>query len=181
MKRYTGCIIIILLTFILGPKVGYTAPIEFWTTETQSDRTKTIQLLIDTFEALNSDINNSEEYLQNIKNASESVATLSEIYNQTSEAIKVDSNTYNEQLQKVSNNLSALNAVYELQLQSTNEQLEASNRMQEGINQFMANINDSVENTNMYKEQLEALTQNIAALNNVYGNMLSAMNVGVNR
>jgi multiple sugar transport system substrate-binding protein len=56
MKRYTGCIIIIWLTFILGPKVGYTAPIEFWTTETQSDRTKTIQLLIDTFEALNSDI-----------------------------------------------------------------------------------------------------------------------------
>ena len=30
--------------------------IEFWTTETQSDRIKTIQLLMDTFQALNSDI-----------------------------------------------------------------------------------------------------------------------------
>ncbi|MFC2101022.1 gliding motility protein GldL [Bacteroidota bacterium] len=132
-----------------------------------------------TAEALNQDINLSEEYLQNIKNASESVAQLSDIYNQTSEAIKVDSNTYNDQLQKVSSNLSALNAVYELQLQSTNEQLESSNRMQEGIGQFIANINDSVENTNLYKEQLEALTKNISALNSVYGNMLSAMNVGI--
>ncbi|MFC1731579.1 gliding motility protein GldL [candidate division KSB1 bacterium] len=132
-----------------------------------------------TAEALNQDINLSEEYLQNIKNASESVAQLSDIYNQTSEAIKVDSNTYNDQLQKVSSNLSALNAVYELQLQSTNEQLESSNRMQDGISQFIANINDSVENTNLYKEQLEALTKNISALNSVYGNMLSAMNVGI--
>jgi multiple sugar transport system substrate-binding protein len=56
MKRYTGCIIIILLTFILGPKSGYATSIEFWTTETQSDRMKTIQLLIDTFEVLNSEI-----------------------------------------------------------------------------------------------------------------------------
>ena len=30
--------------------------IEFWTTETQSDRMKTIQLLMDTFQALNPDI-----------------------------------------------------------------------------------------------------------------------------
>ena len=30
--------------------------IEFWTTETQSDRMKTIQLLMDTFQALNADI-----------------------------------------------------------------------------------------------------------------------------
>jgi len=132
-----------------------------------------------TSDALNQDINLSEEYLQNIKNASDSVSQLTDIYNQTSEAIKVDSNTYNDQLQKVSSNLSALNAVYELQLQSTNEQLEASNRVQDGISQFLANINDSVENTNLYKEQLEILTKNISALNSVYGNMLSAMNVGM--
>lgn len=37
------------------PVMASAAEIEFWTTETQSDRVKTIQLLIDTFEALNPD------------------------------------------------------------------------------------------------------------------------------
>ena len=56
MKKYTGCIIVILLAFMLGLKTGHATPIEFWTTQTQSDRMKTIQLLMDTFQALNSDI-----------------------------------------------------------------------------------------------------------------------------
>jgi len=56
MKKYTGYIVIILLAFMIGPKAGHAAPIEFWTTQTQSDRMKTIQLLMDTFQALNSGI-----------------------------------------------------------------------------------------------------------------------------
>jgi multiple sugar transport system substrate-binding protein len=56
MKKYTMYIVIILLTFMIGPKVGHATPIEFWTTQTQSDRMKTIQLLVDTFQALNSGI-----------------------------------------------------------------------------------------------------------------------------
>jgi multiple sugar transport system substrate-binding protein len=56
MKKYTGYIVIILLAFMIGPKVGHATPIEFWTTQTQSDRMKTIQLLMDTFQALNSGI-----------------------------------------------------------------------------------------------------------------------------
>jgi multiple sugar transport system substrate-binding protein len=56
MKKYTGYIVIILLAFMIGPKAGHATPIEFWTTQTQSDRMKTIQLLMDTFQALNSGI-----------------------------------------------------------------------------------------------------------------------------
>jgi multiple sugar transport system substrate-binding protein len=56
MKKYTGYIVIILFSFMIGPKAGHAAPIEFWTTQTQSDRVKTIQLLVDTFQALNSGI-----------------------------------------------------------------------------------------------------------------------------
>ncbi len=132
-----------------------------------------------TSEALSQDLGVSEEYLNNVKMASESISNLTDVYNQTSESIKVDSNVYNEQLQKVSNNLSALNAVYELQLQSSNEQLEFSNKMQDGIGQFLGNLNESIENTNLYKEQLDALTKNFEALNRVYGNMLNAMNVNI--
>ncbi len=56
MKKYTGYIVIILLVIMFGPKAGHATPIEFWTTQTQSDRMKTIQLLMDTFQALNSGI-----------------------------------------------------------------------------------------------------------------------------
>ena len=37
-------------------QVAFATTITFWTTETQSERMKTIQLILDTFEALNDDI-----------------------------------------------------------------------------------------------------------------------------
>ncbi len=42
-----------LLIFSFSANPVKAAVIEFWTTETQSDRVKTIQLLMDTFQALN--------------------------------------------------------------------------------------------------------------------------------
>ena len=49
--------LIIFLVFIFSTNSLSAATIEFWTTETQSDRVKTIQLLMDTFQALNPGIN----------------------------------------------------------------------------------------------------------------------------
>ncbi len=56
MKRitYTCILSFFILIFSIGSASATT--IEFWTTETQSDRMKTIQLLMDTFQALNPDI-----------------------------------------------------------------------------------------------------------------------------
>ena len=57
MKRihlYYLLITSLILIFNIGSPSA--ATIEFWTTETQSDRMKTIQLLMDTFEALHPDI-----------------------------------------------------------------------------------------------------------------------------
>jgi len=41
----------------------------------------------------------------------------------------------------------------------------------------MANLSDSVEDTKKYRQEMATLSTNLSALNNVYGNMLSAMNV----
>ena len=51
------------------------------------------------------------------------------------------------------------------------------NAMKESIQAFLANLNESVQVTNSYKEQAAELATNVKALNQVYGNMLSAMNV----
>ncbi len=45
------------------------------------------------------------------------------------------------------------------------------------MNNFLLNLEQSVENTEKYKVQSDVLAKNIAALNQVYGNMLNAMTV----
>jgi hypothetical protein len=42
---------------------------------------------------------------------------------------------------------------------------------------MLKNLHASVEDTNKYKAEIAKLTDNLASLNTIYGNMLSAMNV----
>ncbi|HBF87473.1 MAG TPA: gliding motility protein GldL [Bacteroidales bacterium] len=118
-------------------------------------------------------------------NITEAGASISKTYADLAQSLKsgsgsmVETNkSYTEQLEFMTKNLSALNAVYELQLQGTNEQLKASEQLYSGVNEMMANLKSSVEDTKRYKEEVSKLGQNLAALNTVYGNMLAAMNVG---
>jgi hypothetical protein len=46
------------------------------------------------------------------------------------------------------------------------------------LNRLTAQLNESIEKTSEFKQEVEAFSKNIAALNKVYGNMLSAMNIG---
>ena len=64
-----------------------------------------------------------------------------------------------------------------MQLQESNNQVKASADMYNSIGALMTNLNDSVEDTKRYKEEIAKLGDNLTALNNVYGNMLSAMKV----
>jgi multiple sugar transport system substrate-binding protein len=55
MKRYLY-MTIISFVFYMGLGTASATTFDFWTSETQSDRVRTIQLLMDTFQALNPDI-----------------------------------------------------------------------------------------------------------------------------
>ena len=74
-------------------------------------------------------------------------------------------------------NLQALNEAYVAQLKGTNEHMRGSDQVYKGIEDMMKNLKASVEETEKYKEQMSMLSKNIADLNTVYGNMLSAMNI----
>lgn len=136
----------------------------------------------------------TQGYVSNLESASASVLELADAYQQTSGVLKsssdsiarsaeamnfsdIDGKEYNEQLQRIAKNLATLNNIYELQLQSSQEQIEASSSMQEGINKFVHYLNNSIDKTRTYEEESTKLTENVRALNNVYGNMLAAMNV----
>lgn len=75
---------------------------------------------------------------------------------------------YSEQLMTASKNMESLNALYAVQLENTSSQVEMQNT-------FMEKLGSSVGDTEKLASEVSSLVQNISNLNNVYGNMLSAM------
>ena len=126
----------------------------------------------------------TNNYIESLEGASAKIGQLSEAYDSASESLtgltnaKASSDAVGEQMEKVSGNLAALNNVYEMQLKGASEHLEATEQMYSGINELMGNLHGSIDDTRMYKETMGELSKNLSALNTVYGNMLSAMNVG---
>jgi gliding motility-associated protein GldL len=125
----------------------------------------------------------TNEYVSNVKNASQNVSTLADTYKAAANAMS-DLATSNdagysigESLNKVSKNLSALNATYELQLQGSKDHLDATNKFYDGLADLMKNLHDSVDDTRKYRQEMSTLSSNLTALNTIYGNMLNAMNV----
>jgi gliding motility-associated protein GldL len=138
-------------------------------------------------EALQNDVSATGAFNRSVVDATEKANMLAEEYmksietmKNTSEALNitgVDGTHYTEELNKMASNLAALNAVYELQLQSSNEQVEASTKIHDSMSNFLENIHASIDTTKQYKEGVAVLAHNVDSLNQVYGNMLAAMNV----
>ena len=114
------------------------------------------------------------------KNLAESYAKLTESINVELSSTSSSNKTYMEQLGNMTKNLAALNAVYELQLQESNEHLDASKKLYDGLNQMMENLHVSIEDSKIYREEVSKLSKNLSAMNVVYGNMLTALNVNRN-
>ena len=123
----------------------------------------------------------STEYAESLKVASGKVDALSGDYQKASESLAVLNEAANngantgEQMQKMAATLEALNESYASQLNGSQQQAETMQAMYSGITELMTNLSDSVEDTKKYKENISELSTNLSALNNVYGNMLTAM------
>ena len=76
---------------------------------------------------------------------------------------------YSAQIEEGVKNMNALNSLYELQLQASNQQMEATTK-------FLENLQSSVEDSKKFQEQVSQLATNLEQMNKVYGNMLTAMN-----
>jgi gliding motility-associated protein GldL len=136
----------------------------------------------------------STKYMGTISSANESLGKLADSYKDTAKiinetgvnytnianslsVIEVGGKSYQQQLESLNKNLSALNAVYELQVQGANGHVKESDSLYKGIQGLMKDLNDSAGDTKKYREQITKLNDNLSSLNNVYGNMLAAMNV----
>ncbi|HEX2970565.1 MAG TPA: gliding motility protein GldL [Bacteroidales bacterium] len=152
-----------------------------------SDATSNISAMSDVSQA-------SVKYANTVNSATESLGKLSDSYTSTAKLINETSSTYRnmadsfsvievggksyqQQLEVLNKNLSALNSVYELQKKGADEHIRESENLYKGIQALVKDLSESAGDTKKYREQISKLNENLSALNNVYGNMLSAMNV----
>jgi gliding motility-associated protein GldL len=121
------------------------------------------------------------EFTSKLKAASSSYDNLSSAFETASASLNemansnVDSKAYNEQVSNLAKNLSALNAVYELELQDSSSHLKSMNKFYHNMADTMQNLSESMEDSQTFKAEVTRLAKNISSLNSIYGNMLSAM------
>ncbi len=136
----------------------------------------------------------SSKYMATMDTANNALGKLSESYQSTAKVlndtgatyrnmaesfsiIEVGGKSYQQQLESLNKNLSALNAVYELQRKGADNHIKESETLFKGIQGLVKDLSESAGDTKTYREQITKLNDNLSALNNVYGNMLAAMNV----
>ena len=80
-------------------------------------------------------------------------------------ALKTGNAEYGQHVGSLNKNLEALNAIFELQLKEAD------------LDKMMEDLSGSVEHSRKYHAEIKKLGKRLESLNNVYGNMLAAMNV----
>ena len=138
----------------------------------------------------------TNEFTNNVKNASQKIGGLSAAYDkastsigssisdleqassktakaldQISNATSQQAGAYSDGLQNFSKNIGSLNSAYELQYQT----IQKTTKLYEGFEKAIGNLGESVEDTKRFKTQMQSLAENLGSLNTVYGNILSAM------
>jgi gliding motility-associated protein GldL len=136
----------------------------------------------------------SAKYMNTIHSADDALGRLADTYKSTAKII-TDTNSnygkmadsisviesggksYQQQLEVLNKNLSALNTVYELQRKGADNHMKEAESLYKGVQTLVKDLTESAGDTKKYREQITKLNDNLSALNNVYGNMLAAMNV----
>jgi gliding motility-associated protein GldL len=86
-----------------------------------------------------------------------------------------DSKEYHNQVQSVTKNLGALNAVYEMELQDTNQHIKAMNKFYTNLTQSLESMTKASKDAENFNGEINKLTTNLSKLNNIYGGMITAM------
>jgi gliding motility-associated protein GldL len=118
--------------------------------------------------------NQAGRLLESMQGAPEAISTLSTIYQETAQSLNGEV-SYVEEMKKMSASLSSINAMYEMQINNASTQMSINKEFEEKMGTMLSNFSDSADGIMKYKEQVDALTRKVAELNNVYGNMLAAM------
>lgn len=109
--------------------------------------------------------------LNNMKEAYQQASSAVTSFNSAAESTR----NFHEQVQVMTKNLGALNTIYELELQDTNNHLKAMNKFYGNLVQASEAMQGTVDDAKKAHDQIAALAKNLGTLNNIYGNMINAM------
>lgn len=109
--------------------------------------------------------------LDKVKDAYSNAANSVSAFNLATEGAR----NFHEQIQVLTKNLSSLNTIYELELQESNNHLKALNAFYGKLSETSASMLNSAEDAKKVQDQIGNLANNLGRLNNIYGNMLTAM------
>lgn len=125
----------------------------------------------------------TEQYATNVRQAADSINGINSAYSKAVSAMdglisaSEGSKEYGAQIERMTKNLSSLNSVYELEIAESNNHLKSINEFVGGLSKVVNTLGESSKNAEVFKGEIDKLSKNLSALNSVYGNMLSAMNV----
>jgi gliding motility-associated protein GldL len=109
--------------------------------------------------------------LSQVKDAYINAANSVGAFNAASDSARV----FHDQIQVLTKNLSSLNTIYELELQESNNHLKTLNQFYGKLAETSSVMNGTAQDAKRVQEQVASLANNLSRLNNIYGNMLTAM------
>lgn len=128
----------------------------------------TAQSLNYNFENISDSLNKTNEVIS--KNAAE----LDKAYKNLIKSMDLDfsklaegNKEYNEKISLLNKNLTAVNAIFEMQLEEAN------------LDKMVKDIQESSVHAKKFSDEISKLSRNLSALNEVYGKMLAALNIKV--
>ena len=149
--------------------------------ERLSENFKKLGTTADKMSDVSDAVNATNDYAAKTREASVALNTMKDAYMSASSTVGEFNNAaqgtreFHEQVQVLTKNLSSLNTIYELELQDTNNHLKAMNKFYNNLVQASDAMSGSVEDAKKAHDQIATLAGNLGRLNQIYGNMLSAM------
>lgn len=118
-------------------------------------------------------LQNSNENIKAAQKANEGINKLLSTLEASMQASQRDAVSYGEHLKKTATNVQSLNSAYELQLQT----ITNTNKSYANFEKAITALGETSEDAKKVKAQMASLSDNLASLNTVYGNMLTAMSI----
>ncbi len=123
----------------------------------------------------------TQEFVQSLTSSSQSLGALNKSVSDAANSLtsistsSLEAAKYATQYAKAGDQLAALNAVYENEIQEASKHLKAINGFYGNVNASAEQIASTQKDAELFKSELAKLNANIQSLNQVYGSMLTAM------
>lgn len=91
------------------------------------------------------------------------------------DSLKQGVSASSKQLQTFNQSIEAMNAAHELQVKQIQARLKDGEKLSSGVEEMVRQLMATVQESEQYGKAVSMLTSNVSKLNNIYGNMLSAM------